>query len=72
MPDDFITTIDSDDEYQAEGSRPRQNVEKDDFDPDFEFDFGGGGKDNRLNSWETEQASEVQKVRTGPRPHSPS
>ncbi len=63
MPNDFITTIDSDDEIdiQAESSKSRQNVEKDDFDPDFEFDFGGN-RDNGLNSWEIEQANEVQKV----------
>lgn len=64
MPDDFITTIDSDDEYDVQaGSNKKPNVEKDDFDPDFEFDFGGV-KDNGLNSWEVEQANEVQKVRS--------
>ena len=63
MPDDFITTIDSDDEgsvHEQAGKKPQ--TDKDDFDPDFDFDFGGGGKDNGLNSWEVEQANEVQKV----------
>jgi len=69
MPSDFITTIDSDDEYPvhaAEGSKSKNtsNVEKDEFDAEFEFDFGAGGKDTGLNPWETEQAGEVSKVRT--------
>ena len=66
MPSDFITTIDSDDEFPsyAEGSKSKSTnqVEKDEFDAEFEFDFGAGGKDNGLNPWETEQAGEVSKV----------
>jgi hypothetical protein len=67
MPSDFITTIDSDDEFPtfAEGSKSKNvtHVEKDEFDAEFEFDFGAGGKDTGLNAWETEQAGEVSKVR---------
>lgn len=67
MANDFIGTIDSDDEgtnFAESSTRGKQpNVEKDDFDPDFEFDFGGGGRESRLNAWETENANEVQKVR---------
>lgn len=70
MPDDFITTIDSDDELPIQhgssskaGSKQQvAQAEKDEFDADFEFDFGAGGKENGLNAWETEQASEVQRV----------
>lgn len=66
MANDFIGTIDSDDEgnnYAESSTKGKQvAVEKDDFDPDFEFDFGGGGRDTGLNAWETEEVSEVQRV----------
>lgn len=56
MAMDFVTTIDSDDEvsdYGGEPSRPnkaKKNEEGQDLDPDFEFDFGGGGADG-LDLW---------------------
>jgi hypothetical protein len=48
MAVDFVTTIDSDDEvsnYGGESSRPvkSKKAEDEELDPDFEFDFGGGG-----------------------------
>jgi hypothetical protein len=72
MPYDFITTIDSDDEQpiqngsssKAASKQQGPAAEKDEFDADFEFDFGAGGKESGLNSWETEQAGEVQRVRS--------
>jgi hypothetical protein len=65
MISDFVTTIDSDDEgpAQAESSKgPRQTQAADDFDPDFEFDFGVGQSD-QLNAWDASAAEPTKKVR---------
>ena len=55
MPVDFVGTIDSDDEvsdYGGEPSRPTKSkkADEEDLDPDFEFDFGGGGNEG-LDLW---------------------
>ena len=62
---DFVKTLDSDDEGPsvAESSRrPSAVPADDDFDPDFEFDFGGNN-DDHLNPWETDPAdTKISKV----------
>lgn len=44
MRDDFVGTIDSDDDTGSLGESSRANrltAKEEDFDPDFEFDFAG-------------------------------
>lgn len=62
MADDFITTIDSDDEvsnYGEPSGLPK--IKDDELDPDFEFDFGGGRSEG-LDLW---GGDEVQGVKKG-------
>ncbi|XAO21649.1 ATP-dependent RNA helicase DRS1 [Cryptococcus bacillisporus CA1280] len=65
MADDFITTIDSDDEvsnYGEPSGLPK--IKDDELDPDFEFDFGGGRSEG-LDLW---GGDEVQGVKKGNEP----
>ncbi|WVO19122.1 ATP-dependent RNA helicase DRS1 [Cryptococcus decagattii] len=65
MADDFITTIDSDDEvsnYGEPSGLPK--IKDDELDPDFEFDFGGGRSEG-LDLW---GGDEVQGVKRGNEP----
>ncbi|KIS02132.1 ATP-dependent RNA helicase DRS1 [Cryptococcus deuterogattii 2001/935-1] len=65
MADDFITTIDSDDEvsnYGEPSGLPK--IKDDELDPDFEFDFGGGRSEG-LDLW---GGDEIQGVKRGNEP----
>lgn len=62
MADDFITTIESDDEvsnYGEPSALPK--IKDDELDPDFQFDFGGGRFEG-LDLW---GGDEVQGVKKG-------
>lgn len=67
MPDDFVGTIDSDDEvsdYGGEPSRPvkSKKTDEEDLDPEFEFDFGGGGNGNEgLDLWGVDEVRAGEK-----------
>ncbi|OXG18893.1 ATP-dependent RNA helicase DRS1 [Cryptococcus neoformans] len=65
MADDFITTIESDDEvsnYGEPSALPK--IKDDELDPDFQFDFGGGRSEG-LDLW---GGDEVQGVKKGNEP----
>ncbi|OWT39992.1 ATP-dependent RNA helicase DRS1 [Cryptococcus neoformans Bt1] len=65
MADDFITTIESDDEvsnYGEPSALPK--IKDDELDPDFQFDFGGGRFEG-LDLW---GGDEVQGVKKGNEP----
>ncbi|ADV21908.1 ATP-dependent RNA helicase, putative [Cryptococcus gattii WM276] len=65
MADDFITTIDSDDEVSNYGETSGlPKIKDDELDPDFEFDFGGGRSEG-LDLW---GGDEVQGVKKGNEP----
>ncbi|WWC65820.1 ATP-dependent RNA helicase DRS1 [Kwoniella dejecticola CBS 10117] len=68
MSNDFITTIDSDDESPnyGESSAPRgkTTAKNDDLDPDFEFDFAGG-RETGLDLW---GGDEVKGLKNGAEP----
>lgn len=54
MPDDFITTLDSDDEetYNGESSKTaRTPINQDDLDPNFDFDLSAGGIISDAHAW---------------------
>ncbi|WVW86968.1 ATP-dependent RNA helicase DRS1 [Kwoniella bestiolae CBS 10118] len=69
MPSDFITTIDSDDEAPNYGESSVQKgktpVKNEDLDPDFDFDFSGGGRDTGLDLW---GGDEVKGLKNGTEP----
>ncbi|WWC92760.1 ATP-dependent RNA helicase DRS1 [Kwoniella dendrophila CBS 6074] len=68
MANDFITTIDSDDETPNYGessvSKGKTPVKNDDLDPDFEFDFAGG-RETGLDLW---GGDEVKGLKNGTEP----
>ncbi|KAK6908494.1 ATP-dependent RNA helicase DRS1 [Kwoniella mangroviensis CBS 8886] len=69
MPSDFITTIDSDDETPNYGESSVQKgktpAKNDELDPDFEFDFSGGGRETGLDLW---GGDEVKGLKNGTEP----